>query len=243
MNTYTMVYIGLDSSTEVCSAGLLEDHRIIAERLNPEGSNHAALLPTYVQELQAEAANKGLKIDGIVLSEGPGSYTGLRIGASLAKGFCYGTDKPLLSVPTLSIMAHAALAASEAAILPEDLICPMIDARRMEVYCALYDSRLHIVQPLAPVVVNADSFAELLEQHVIWFCGNGANKCRTTITHRNARWIEGIVPTGAEAARLAITFAERADLIRRIEGKEIAYYEPNYLKEFIAAPSHVKGLH
>ena len=114
----------------------------------------------------------------------------------------------------------------------------MIDARRMEVYCALYDAELNEVQALEAKVIDAQSFANVLDEHVIYFCGNGADKCKAVIGHPNARWIDDIVPTGTHAGQLA----ERG-CGRMIAGKDIAYFEPNYLKEFIAAPSHVKGLH
>ena len=119
----------------------------------------------------------------------------------------------------------------------------MIDARRMEVYCALYDHDLNIVQALQPMVIDADSFRHELDQQPICFCGDGAAKCRALITHPAAQWADNIVPTAAAAGRLAFAYAGRTDLVRRIEGKDIAYFEPNYLKQFIAAPSHVKGLH
>ena len=135
----TMTTIALDSSTSVCSAALVRDGEVIAQRLNLSDSNHSALLPTYVQELQICAREQNLHIDGIVLSEGPGSYTGLRIGASLVKGLCYGADLPLIAVPTLAVIASAAIRNQQSEISSQRsaLICPMIDARRMEVYCAL----------------------------------------------------------------------------------------------------------
>ena len=239
-----MVTIALESSTEVCSAALVSDGVVIAERQNNIGSNHAALLPVYVQQLQQEAKECGLTVDGIVLSNGPGSYTGLRIGASLAKGLCYGAELPLLAVPTLAVIAAGVFSGQKSAISNQQsaLICPMIDARRMEVYCALYDTELREIEALQAKVIDSDSFADMLAGHTIYFCGNGAEKCKAVISHPNARWIDGIVPTAAQAGLLAANYSERTDLIHRIEGKEIAYFEPNYLKEFIAAPSHVKGL-
>ena len=243
-----MTIIALDSSTDVCSAALLRDGELLAERLNMSGSNHAALLPVYVQELQACAAEQGLKVEAIVLSEGPGSYTGLRIGASLAKGLCYGADIPLIAVPTLAVIAEAAISYQQSAISDQHsaLICPMIDARRMEVYCALYDAERRVIKPLEPVIVDEQSFADVLDKHVVYFCGNGAEKCKQVIRHANARWIDNIVPTGAWAGRLADVRCQKSEVrcqIKVIEGKEIAYFEPNYLKEFVAAPSHIKGLH
>lgn len=239
--TLYMIRIALDSSTDVCSAALLRDGEVLAERVNLSGSNHAALLPQYVQELQAVAAEQGLSIEEVVLSEGPGSYTGLRIGASLAKGLCYGADIPLVAVPTLAVIATATMSTHpliHSSAHPIPLICPMIDARRMEVYCALYDQKLEVVKPLEAMVIDGQSFAGVLDGHMVYFCGNGAEKCKQVIKHPNARWIEGIVPTGAWAGRL-VAMGCGVPII----GKEIAYFEPNYLKEFVAAPSHVKGLH
>ena len=259
----TMTLIGIDSSTEVCSAALMQDGKVIAERINRSGSNHAALLPTYVQELQAEARERGLAIEGVALSEGPGSYTGLRIAASLAKGLCYGLDVPLYAVSTLAVIAYSTSENIRTRIFTEEhgeiFVCPMIDARRMEVYCAVYEidesresraesqesraESLKVVQALEAKVIDEHSFEELLDQHVVYFCGNGAEKCKDVIKHENARWIDGIVPTGAAAAHLVESGKWKVEsLVRTIDGKDIAYFEPNYLKEFVAAPSHVKGL-
>ena len=254
-----MTTIALDSSTDVCSAALLQDGKVIAERCNLTGSNHAALLPAYVQELQASLSASASScsneakpaLDAIVLSEGPGSYTGLRIAASLAKGLCYGLEIPLLAAPTLAVIAHAAL--NTQPISPSEkgagdvtqhptLICPMIDARRMEVYCTMYDTNLRVVQPLAAKVIDEQSFADLLADHDIYFCGNGADKCRSVISHPHAHWIDGILPTGTAAGQLAHAYRNNPELVRTVAGKDIAYFEPNYLKEFVAAPSHVKGL-
>ena len=239
-----MTILALDSSTDVCSAALLHNGTVLAERMNATGSNHAALLPLYVQQLQAVAEEKGLAIEAVVSGDGPGSYTGLRIGASLAKGLCYGLDIPLYAVPTLAIIAGAARVGiqkfKDSKI--QELICPMIDARRMEVYTAVYDTELQEVMPLEAKIIDGQSFAELLDSHVVYFCGNGAAKCKEVIRHPNARWIDGIVPTGAQAGLLAESQMKSEQLLKKVEGKDIAYYEPNYLKDFVAAPSHVKGL-
>ena len=237
-----MTILALDSSTEVCSAALLHDGKVVAERLNASGSNHAALLPLYVDQLQAIAREQGLRIEAVALSDGPGSYTGLRIGASLAKGLCYGMDIPLYAVPTLAVIAFAAMQHITGMLTADALICPMIDARRMEVYTAVYDRSLHEAMPLEAKIIDEQSFAELLDSHVVYFCGNGAAKCKEVIRHPNARWIDGIVPTGAQAGLLAESQMKSEQLLKKVEGKDIAYYEPNYLKDFVAAPSHVKGL-
>ena len=226
-----MTIIALDSSTEVCSAALLQDGDVVAERINMIGSNHAALLPTYVQELQVEAASRSLTIGAVALSEGPGSYTGLRIGASLAKGLCYGMDVPLYAVPTLAVCSPAT--GSNGA---EVLICPMIDARRMEVYCALYDTELREVQPLQAMVIGEQSLAEVLNSHVVVFCGNGAEKCKAVLQHPNAHFLDG-VPL---LAKYMSPLAEKKFL--QEDFADVAYFEPNYLKEFQATVGKVKGL-
>ena len=236
-----MTSIAIECSTDRCTAALLKDGVVIAEKINVATTNHAGVMPTFVQELIAESQKTKATVEAIVLSEGPGSYTGLRIGASLAKGLCYGMDIPLIAVPTLAVIAQAAIRTQQSEVSKQALYCPMIDARRMEVYCALYDADLNIVQPLEAKVVDEHSWQEVLDEHIIYFCGNGADKCKAVITHPNARWIDGIAPSAAEAGRLAERTEVRGQ-IRVIEGKEIAYFEPNYLKEFIAAPAHVKGL-
>lgn len=237
----TMTSIALECSTDRCTAALLKDGVVIAEKINVATTNHAGVMPVFAQELIAESQETKAAVEAIVLSEGPGSYTGLRIGASLAKGLCYGMDIPLIAVPTLAVIAQAAIRTQQSEVSKQALYCPMIDARRMEVYCALYDADLNIVQPLEAKVVDEHSWQEVLDEHIIYFCGNGADKCKAVISHPNARWIDGIAPSAAEAGRLAERTEVRGQ-IRVIEGKEIAYFEPNYLKEFIAAPAHIKGL-
>ena len=170
---------------------------MIAEKINVATTNHAGVMPTFVQELIAESQKTKATVEAIVLSEGPGSYTGLRIGASLAKGLCYGMDIPLIAVPTLAVIAQAAIRTQQSEVSKQALYCPMIDARRMEVYCALYDADLNIVQPLEAKVVDEHSWQEVLDEHIIYFCGNGADKCKAVITHPNARWIDGRT-TGGE---------------------------------------------
>ena len=239
-----MTILAFDTSTQVCSAALLHDGTIVAGRLNGSGCNHAALLPLYVQELQAIAREHNLPIEAVAIGDGPGSYTGLRIAASLAKGLCYGLDIPLYAVPTLALIAEVAVNNQQSVVshLPSALICPMIDARRMEVYTAVYDEALQEVRPLEAKIIDEDSFADLLEEHVVYFCGDGAAKCKDVIKHPNARWIDDIVPTGAMAGLLVESHTTDEGLYKVIRGKDIAYYEPNYLKDFKAAPSHIKGL-
>ena len=206
----------------------MKDGEPIKQCINYEGSNHARLLPLYIEELLAFAREQGLTIDAVALSEGPGSYTGLRIGASTAKGLCYGLNVPLIPVPTLEVLCEAArkrLAMSDERLA---VMIPMIDARRMEVYTNI-DGKTQAV-----VVENEDSLYAG-DQEVYYF-GDGAAKCAKVFTKPNWHYIPDIVPE----AQYVGTIGERLGVSG--ERVNLAYYEPYYLKEFIAAQSHVKGL-
>ena len=227
-----MTILCIETSTQVCSAAVTIGGVPIAERVCREGANHAQMLPVFVEELLAEVKAKGLRIEAVALSEGPGSYTGLRIGTSTAKGICYGLDVPLIPVQTLQVLCVAA-----ASVQPVEgtngYLCSMIDALRMEVYTAVYDGDLQEVSPVQAKVVEDGAW--LPEGEVLYF-GDGAAKCQEVLKGvDSARFIGGIVPEAKYMGMLA----ERG---KALSGKEIAYYEPFYLKEFVAAPSHVKGL-
>ena len=187
-----------------------------------EGSNHARLLPRYIEELLSFAREHALSIEAIALSEGPGSYTGLRIGTSTAKGLCYGLNIPLIPIPTLDILCEAARQQGA-----KGRLCPMIDARRMEIYTMVGG------ETKAVVVENEQSLYAGDDE--ITYFGDGAEKCSKIFTKPNWQYMPDIVPQAQYMGRLA---NERL----AISGERIAYYEPYYLKEFIAAPSHVKGL-
>lgn len=195
-----------------------------------EGPSHAQVLAGYVKNAVSFADSHAIPIDAIAISKGPGSYTGLRIGVSEAKGVAYGRDAKLLSVPTLKLLTVPILLGHEE--LPEDaLLCPMIDARRMEVYCALYDRALNEVVQTQALVIDSDSFKEYLDKQPIYFMGNGADKCVETIQHPNAHFIKNIVPR----AKNMIPLAEMAMAKEQFE--DVAYFEPFYLKEFVATKS------
>lgn len=226
-----MTILSIETSTSVCSAAICIDGMLSKQCINYEGSNHARLLPLYIQELLAFAREQHLSIDAVALSEGPGSYTGLRIGTSTAKGLCYGLNVPLIPVPTLDILCEAAkshLSPFTSHLSP--LLIPMIDARRMEVYTMING------ETKAIVVADEQSFNLQPSPSPIYYFGDGAAKCQAVLTNPNWHYIPNIVP---EAQYLG-ALAEQSS--RKITGAELAYYEPYYLKEFIAAPSHVKGL-
>ena len=216
----------IETSTDVCSVALSEDGAVLFSKEDFDGPQHAVTLGVFIDEVLSMADSHAKPIDAVALSCGPGSYTGLRIGASMAKGICYGRDLPLIALPTLKVMSVPVLLMDE---LPEDaLLCPMIDARRMEVYAAIYDRALNPVKEVSADIITPDSYAEYLEQHPVYFFGNGAAKCKEVITHPNARFIDGIQPL----ARWMFPLADRQFLDGTFQ--DVAYFEPFYLKEFVA---------
>jgi len=216
----------IETSTDVCSVALSEDGAVLFSKEDFEGPQHAVTLGVFIDEVLSMADSHAKPIDAVALSCGPGSYTGLRIGASMAKGICYGRDLPLIALPTLKVMSVPVLLMDE---LPEDaLLCPMIDARRMEVYAAIYDRALNPVKEVSADIVTTDSYTEYLEQHPVYFFGNGAAKCKEVITHPNARFVDGIQPL----ARWMFPLADRQFLDGTFQ--DVAYFEPFYLKEFVA---------
>lgn len=233
-----MTILNIETSTSCCSAAITIEGKVVAHRENLSGANHASELPVFIEQLLAEAKTKGWRLDAVALSEGPGSYTGLRIGASTAKGICYGLNIPLIPIDTLQILCAAVQAKLN--IQKEDaLLCPMIDARRMEVYTALYQSNTLLrLGEIEAKIIDSDAFMEPLAERDIYFFGNGSAKCSEVITSESAHFIEDIVPCACYMGHLAEIKAKE----QLLDVKQVAYYEPFYLKEFVAAPSHVKGL-
>ena len=194
----------IETSTDVCSVALSQDGVCIYSDENREGPEHARILAPFVSDAISFADSHAIPIDAVAVSKGPGSYTGLRIGVSTAKGVCYARDLRLISVSTLALLSVPILLRQE---LEEDaLLCPMIDARRMEVYCCLYDRALRTIESTSAQIITPASFAAHLNEHPVYFFGNGAEKCKGVITHPNARFIEGIVPL----AKYMFPLAEKA---------------------------------
>ena len=233
-----MTILNIETSTSCCSAAITIEGKVVAHRENLSGANHASELPVFIEQLLAEAKANNWRLDAVALSEGPGSYTGLRIGASTAKGICYGLNIPLIPIDTLQILCAAAQARLNTQ--KEDaLLCPMIDARRMEVYTALYPSNTLLrLGEIEAKIIDSDAFMEPLAERDIYFFGNGSAKCSEVITSESAHFIEGVVPSASYMGNLAEQKAKE----KLLDVKQVAYYEPFYLKEFVAAPSHVKGL-
>ena len=229
-----MTILNIETSTTCCSAAITIDGVAVASVENLAGANHASELPVFIEQLLAQAQTNNWQLDAVALSQGPGSYTGLRIGASIAKGICYGLNIPLIPVDTLQILCNSL---DNRYLIGESiLLCPMIDARRMEVYTALYAP--NTLEPLTDItaqVINEHSFEEQLKEKKIYFFGNGAAKCQSVITMPNAEFISDILPQACYMGLLA-------EKSTPLDVKQMAYYEPFYLKEFVAAPSHIKGL-
>jgi tRNA threonylcarbamoyladenosine biosynthesis protein TsaB len=191
--------------------------------------SHAEKLGTMVDEALSFTDNHAIPFDAVAVSCGPGSYTGLRIGVSMAKGVCYGRDLKLISIPTLELLCVGPLLGEK--VEEGALLCPMLDARRMEVYAALYERSLKPVRSVGADVVSADTYKEWLDKGHVYFFGNGAAKCMDVIAHPNAHLIEGVEPL----AKWMMPLAERRFLQEQFE--DVAYFEPFYLKDFVAKAS------
>ncbi len=232
--------LNIETSTSVCSVALSMDAEVLFEKTSFDGPSHAALLGVFVEEALSVLKEKGRKApDAVAVSSGPGSYTGLRIGVSVAKGLCFGFGIPLISIPTLDIMAATVCSKGDSRIVPAGggcLYCAMLDARRMEVYAAIYDSSLVPVRLAAADIVDAGTYASYLEKGKVCFFGNGASKCKPVITSPNAIFIEDIHPLAVNMVPLA----EQAFAAGRFE--DTAYFEPFYLKEFQATVAKNKVL-
>ena len=220
------VILHIETSTDVCSVAVSEDGQRIFEQTERGSMSHAEKLGTMVDEALSFTDNHAIPFDAVAVSCGPGSYTGLRIGVSMAKGICYGRNLKLISVPTLELLCVGPLLGEK--VEEDALLCPMLDARRMEVYAAVYDRVLHTVRGIQADIVTAETYKEWLDKCPVYFFGNGAAKCMEVINHPNARLIEDIEPL----AKWMMPLAERRFLNGQFE--DVAYFEPFYLKDFVA---------
>lgn len=220
------VILHIETSTMVCSAALSKNGDCLLQKIDFEAQSHARLLPLFLKEICTFLQQHSLKVDAVAVSSGPGSYTGLRIGVSTAKGLCYGWSVPLIAIDTLKIMANAF---KEKHFVDDDtLLCPMIDARRMEVYNAFYNADLSVKRPTSADIIEQGCYDDLLQDNKICFFGNGVSKCKILLNHPNAFFDETIYPSAQMMIRLAEQAFDEHDF------KDIAYFEPFYLKQFIA---------
>lgn len=226
--------LNLETSTTVCSVALSRDGGVEFHKEAYEGLSHAKNLAVFTEEALAFARTKGWTIDAIAVSCGPGSYTGLRIGVSQAKGLCFGLDVPLIAVNTLQLLTCSVMFKGN---FPENaLFCPMIDARRMEVYSAIYDMGLNEAKNISADIIDENSYSDILENNIVYFFGDGAAKCETVIRNNNARFIQSVLPVAVDMVALAEMAYRKQDF------KDVAYFEPFYLKEFVATTPKNKVL-
>jgi len=229
-------YLAIETATPVCSVAIIEDNNVLSLKESNEPNAHSKVLTVFIQEILKAFSMDVKDLDAVVVSKGPGSYTGLRIGVSSAKGLCYAGDVPLISINTLQSMAYGVILNKEIKIGESALLCPMIDARRMEVYSSLYDAKGNKVRETKAEIIDESSFQDYLEKGEVLFFGDGAEKCKETITHPNARFIEDF---NVSAAHMALQINNK---FQKQEFEDVAYFEPFYLKDFIAGAPKVKGL-
>jgi tRNA threonylcarbamoyladenosine biosynthesis protein TsaB len=229
----------IESATAVCSVALAECGAIVAMKSSNAGNDHAANLTVFIRDLIEEQGLTFSDLDAIAVSMGPGSYTGLRIGVSVAKGICYAAEKPLIAVSTLEAMVSGYVGKYQESerIDSDDLFCPMIDARRMEVYSAVYNSKGNMIREIQAEIIDDNSFGELLQSNRLHFFGSGAPKTSHFFSDNpKANLITDFEPSASDMMQIARRkFSEG-------EFENVAYFEPFYLKDFVAAKPRVKGL-
>jgi tRNA threonylcarbamoyladenosine biosynthesis protein TsaB len=221
----------LETATEVCSVAIVEDGKVTGYREDVSGQNHSKLLTLFISQLLESNGLKASDFDAVAVSEGPGSYTGLRIGVSAAKGFCYAAGIPLIAISSLEAMAYHVSENQDkyhVEIHPTDMFVPMIDARRMEVFTAIYDSALKPLKKVNALVVDAASFKHFTNPARLFIFGNGSAKCSEILVQRNINFVDGVVASSLNMATLA------DQKFRNNEFADVAYFEPYYLKDFIA---------
>lgn len=214
----------IETATQVCSVAISRDGETIALKEEMASNIHAGSLTLFIKAAMDSLGLAFTALDAIAVSKGPGSYTGLRIGVSTAKGLCFALDKPLIAIDTLQMMAAGFLSEQPGY---EDLICAMIDARRMEVFTAVFDRDLHYKVPTVAKIINEQSFAEELALEKVTFIGDGAMKCAAVLQQGNAVFSELNFNSAANMSKLA----HQAFLAGKFE--DVAYFEPFYLKDFV----------
>ena len=227
----------LETATPVCSVALNDGCCTLALR-ETEGQNaHSEKITNFIREVMETVGIDYSQLDAVAVSKGPGSYTGLRIGVSTAKGICYAADLPLMAIDTLEAMAYGMKEKFGSQISENDMLVPMIDARRMEVYASIFDANLNKIEDTAARIIDENSFEDLRKDHHLWLFGDGAPKLSKLFENQpNVSVIDGFRPSAAYMRPLS----ERALLNK--DFVDVAYFEPFYLKDFIAGNPHVKGL-
>ncbi len=224
----------IETATASCSVALGNEGKLLAFKEINARNIHAEVITLFIDSLVNEAGLGYNALDAISVSCGPGSYTGLRIGISTAKGLCFALDKPLIAINTLEAMAKGVMADGASALTPGTLLCPMIDARRMEVFTAVINQNGHQIKPTTAEIIDENSFSELLEEHEMLFFGDGAGKCESILgDKKNARFFPGFVNSAVHLTEIA------AHRFKNNIFEDVAYFEPYYLKEFVAGKKAV----
>ncbi len=229
----------IETSTAVCSVALVDKGDVIALKESLDGQNHAEKITVFIDEMMKETRMSYKELDAVAVSMGPGSYTGLRIGVSTAKGFCYAMEKPLIAVDTLSAMANGFISHQSSAISHQQsaIFCPMIDARRMEVYSAFFNEKLERISETEAIIIDENSFSDLKENHHLYLFGDGADKLVSLFENdENITVVEKFHCSAAYMATLAEKAFKNKDFV------DAAYFEPFYLKNFVPGIPKVKGL-
>lgn len=220
----TINILHIETATKVCSCSLSADGELVFNKESHVEQSHAKLLGVFTEEAIQYARKHQIEVHAISVSSGPGSYTGLRIGVSEAKGLAFGLDAKLIAIPTLKLLASIASKQVDSDVL----LCPMIDARRMEVYTSVFDSSLNIIEPTTAKIIDEESFLNLLSNSKVAFFGDGAFKCKDLITHPNAIFLPNIHPLASGMGGLSFEAYSANDF------EDVAYFEPFYLKDFVA---------
>lgn len=227
--------LAIETSGKYCSVALIHEGLAEFSREDDVEMNHARAIGPFVDECVKEARRREWKIDAVAVSMGPGSYTGLRIGLSMAKGLCFSLEVPLIGVSTLKLIAVKAMFRN-IDWQGDEILVPMIDARRMEVYTAAYDFRLDALMAPQPLILTEESYSELPEDRYIYFMGDGSAKSKEVLKGEKYRWLDGVNPKATDMTALAEKAFREGDFL------DVAYSVPEYLKEYEAKKSTVKGL-
>lgn len=226
----------IETSTAVCSVALVNDGNLVALRESLDGQNHAEKITVFIDELMKEANLSYHQLEAVAVSKGPGSYTGLRIGVSTAKGFCYAMEKPLIAIDTLAAMVHGFKSDTQQ-LTDNDILCPMIDARRMEVYSAFFNEKMERMSETQALVIDEKSFMEMKQNSHLYLFGDGADKLASLFENDdNISVVEKFHCSAAYMATLADKALKEKDFV------DTAYFEPFYLKDFVPGIPKVKGL-
>ncbi len=234
--------LNIETATNICSVALARDGKLISLKESKQDKSHAELLTVFIENILNTNNLKASSLDAVAVSKGPGSYTGLRIGVSTAKGICYGINKPLIGISTLQAMAYGVCVSrfkTVARIISgthkhNSWFCPMIDARRQEVYSAFFDNKNQLKREVSADIIETNSYKDILADRTVIFFGNGSEKCKNILKSENAFFIDNISPS----AKNMLVLSENAFKNKKFE--DTAYFEPFYLKDFVAIPAKKK---